>query len=94
MSQLSDQLRAAGIVQEADLEAAMRRQQIYGGSLDTVLLELELIDEPTLDVRDATQPPALSRRQRRAVSLAAAVLLGGAGLLCIDGRLFRKSADR
>ena len=48
MSQLLQQLRRSGVVPEQDLEAALRRQQIYGGSLDTVLLELDLVDAETL----------------------------------------------
>lgn len=49
MSQLLRQLRKSGVVDELALQSAMRRQQIYGGSLDTVLLELELLDPVTLD---------------------------------------------
>ena len=48
MSQLLRQLRSSGVVPEQALEAALRRQQIYGGSLDTVLLELDLVDPVTL----------------------------------------------
>ena len=48
MSQLLRQLRASGAVDEHGLESAMRRQQIYGGSLDTVLLELELLEPAEL----------------------------------------------
>ncbi|MCA9686678.1 MAG: hypothetical protein KC457_31220, partial [Myxococcales bacterium] len=43
-----DQLRKSGAVGESALESALRRQQIYGGSLDTVLLELELVDPKIL----------------------------------------------
>ena len=49
MSKLLKQLRASVAVDEQALQTALRRQQIYGGSLDTVLLELDLIDPPTLD---------------------------------------------
>ncbi|MFO7563094.1 MAG: hypothetical protein R6X02_10665 [Enhygromyxa sp.] len=48
MSQLLRQLRSSGVVLEHALEAALRRQQIYGGSLDTVLLELDLIEATDL----------------------------------------------
>ncbi|NVB40090.1 hypothetical protein G6O69_19750 [Pseudenhygromyxa sp. WMMC2535] len=51
MTQLLDQLRASGLVDERALESARRRQQIYGGSLDTVLLELELIDPYELEAQ-------------------------------------------
>jgi hypothetical protein len=43
VSELVHQLRNSGALDPAQLEAAFRRQQIYGGSLDTVLLELELV---------------------------------------------------
>jgi HEAT repeat protein len=48
VSQLLRQLRSSGAVDTGALETAMRRQQIYGGSLDTVLLELDLLDPATL----------------------------------------------
>ena len=48
MSKLLKQLRASVAVDEQALQTALRRQQIYGGSLDTVLLELELLDPATL----------------------------------------------
>jgi len=37
-----------GVIYPEQLAEAVRRQQIYGGSLDTVLLELELIDPSTM----------------------------------------------
>lgn len=49
MSQVLQQLRASGAIDAKALESALRRQQIYGGSLDTVLLELDLIDAVELD---------------------------------------------
>ena len=48
MSQLLQHLRSSGALDEGSLEAAMRRQQIYGGSLDTVLLELDLLEPVAL----------------------------------------------
>ena len=51
MSQLLRQLRESGAVDEHALESATRRQQIYGGSLDTVLLELDLIEPVDLDAQ-------------------------------------------
>jgi len=41
-------LEQTGALPPEHLDAAVRRQQIYGGSLDTVLLELELMDAHTL----------------------------------------------
>lgn len=49
MSELIHQLRNSGAVDPQQLEAAFRRQQIYGGSLDTVLLELELLTPERVD---------------------------------------------
>lgn len=49
MSSLLHQLRRSGLIDPASLDAATRRQQIYGGSLDTVLLELGLIEAAALD---------------------------------------------
>ena len=37
MSQLLEQLRKSQAIDGKALESAMRRQQIYGGSLDTIL---------------------------------------------------------
>jgi hypothetical protein len=48
VSQLLRQLRSSGAVSEQALATATRRQQIYGGSLDTVLLELGLLEPPAL----------------------------------------------
>src|SRR5690606_30748433 len=49
VSKLLRQLRISGRVAPDAVEAASRRQQIYGGSFDTVLLELNLIGELALD---------------------------------------------
>jgi hypothetical protein len=48
VSQLLQQLRASNVLDAKALESALRRQQIYGGSLDTVLLELDLLSAPAL----------------------------------------------
>ena len=40
--------RSSGLISPQKLEDALRRQVIYGGSFDTVLLELELIDAAVL----------------------------------------------
>jgi hypothetical protein len=47
-SRLSDHLLAAGIVPVDGVRAAVARQAVYGGALDTALLELEAIDEGAL----------------------------------------------
>ena len=49
MSHLRRYLEQTGAVAPEQLDAALRRQQIYGGSLDTVLLELEICDPETLN---------------------------------------------
>lgn len=49
MSQLLEQLRTSQAIDGKALESALRRQQIYGGSLDTVLLELDLIPAAELN---------------------------------------------
>ena len=48
MSHLRRYLEQTAAVAPDRLEAALRRQQIYGGSLDTVLLELSICDPQTL----------------------------------------------
>jgi hypothetical protein len=47
-SRLSDGLVAAGLVSADNLRAAIARQAVYGGALDTALLELDALDEATL----------------------------------------------
>ncbi|HVV48319.1 MAG TPA: hypothetical protein VHO06_01550, partial [Polyangia bacterium] len=47
-SRLSDRLLARGLVPAEGLRAALARQAVYGGALDTALLELEVLDEGTL----------------------------------------------
>ncbi len=49
MTHLRRYLEQTGAVAPEQLDAALRRQQIYGGSLDTVLLELEICDPQTLN---------------------------------------------
>jgi hypothetical protein len=44
-SRLSDHLLAAGLVPRESVRAAVARQAVYGGALDTALLELDAIDE-------------------------------------------------
>jgi hypothetical protein len=47
-SRLSDHLLGAGLVPVEAVRAATARQAVYGGALDTALLELEAIDEAAL----------------------------------------------
>jgi hypothetical protein len=47
-SRLSDRLLATGLVPPAAVRAAVARQAVYGGALDTALLELGAIAEETL----------------------------------------------
>jgi hypothetical protein len=47
-SRLSDRLLATGVVPLASVRAAVARQAVYGGALDTALLELDAIAEGTL----------------------------------------------
>jgi hypothetical protein len=47
-SRLSDRLLAAGLTSAETLREAIARQAVYGGALDTALLELEALDEVTL----------------------------------------------
>lgn len=49
MSHLRRYLERHGILDAEKLNAALRRQQIYGGSLDTVLLELDFIGPAAVD---------------------------------------------
>jgi hypothetical protein len=47
-SRLSDCLLRNGTLREPVLRAATARQAVYGGTLDTAILELGAVDEPTL----------------------------------------------
>lgn len=47
-SKLSSLLVQYGIVTVKRMEEAFQRQVIFGGSLDTILLEMNVVDEPTL----------------------------------------------
>jgi hypothetical protein len=47
-SRLSDRLLASGLLPAERLRAALARQAVYGGALDTALLELDVVDEETL----------------------------------------------
>src|SRR5262245_34744595 len=47
-SRLSDRLVNAGRVSADTMRAAIARQAVYGGALDTALLETDAIDEPLL----------------------------------------------
>jgi hypothetical protein len=47
-SRLSDGLIGAGLVSTDNMRAAIARQAVYGGALDTALLELDAVDEATL----------------------------------------------
>ncbi len=47
-SRLSDHLLAAGLVPVEGVRAAVARQAVYGGALDTALLEADAIDEAAL----------------------------------------------
>ena len=47
-SRLSDHLLGAGLVPVEGVRAAVARQAVYGGALDTALLELDAIDEAAL----------------------------------------------
>ena len=48
MTRLADIVTARGMVSEQDLAAALERQSIYGGSLDTLLYEQNLLVEEAL----------------------------------------------
>ncbi|MBC8070811.1 MAG: hypothetical protein IAG13_20965, partial [Deltaproteobacteria bacterium] len=48
MSHLRRYLERTAALPADELDMAVRRQQIYGGSIDSVLLELELVDAHTL----------------------------------------------
>src|SRR6516164_3305154 len=47
-SRLSDCLLREGTLREDVVRAATARQAVYGGALDTAILELGALDEPTL----------------------------------------------
>ncbi len=47
-SRLSDGLVGAGLVATDTIKAAIARQAVYGGTLDTALLEIDAVDEATL----------------------------------------------
>ena len=65
-SRLSSLLVRDGLIGVKRMERAFQRQVIYGGTLDTILLEMSLIDEPSLSdyLSLATGlPPATSNQQ-------------------------------
>src|SRR6516162_9544030 len=47
-SRLSDRLLESGLLPAEGLRAALARQAVYGGALDTALLELDALDEEKL----------------------------------------------
>ncbi len=47
-SRLASLLTQEGLVSAKKIAEAFQRQVIYGGTLDTILLEMDVIDEPTL----------------------------------------------
>src|SRR3954470_17657869 len=61
-SRLSERLMRDGIIDAAMLRTAVARQTVYGGALDTALLELEALDESTLwgalSAASGVPPPA------------------------------------
>ncbi|MCA9638802.1 MAG: hypothetical protein KC420_22395 [Myxococcales bacterium] len=59
-AQLKDYLEATGMLDERDLVDAENRALIYGGSLDTSLLELEALDPVRLDAALAAARGLLS----------------------------------
>jgi hypothetical protein len=79
-SRLSDRLLAAGQVSEETVRAAIARQAVYGGALDTALLEIEALDEATLwnalaDATDLAVPDrALCEAPEKYVSPAGAAI--------------------
>ncbi len=58
-SRLSDRLLSSGLVEPGTLRAALARQAVYGGALDTALLELDALDEVRLwqALGEATELP-------------------------------------
>lgn len=57
---LAERLVSSGALRREAVQMARRRQQVYGGGLDTVLLEMGLVDEGTLWallVEEAGLPP-------------------------------------
>jgi HEAT repeat protein len=69
-SRLSSLLVRDGLVGVKRMERAFQRQVIYGGALDTILLEMSLIDEPTLCeyLSLATGLPAATAEQMEMIS--------------------------
>ena len=69
-SRLSSLLVRDGLVGVKRMERAFQRQVIYGGSLDTILLEMSLIDEATLCeyLSLATGLPAATAEQLEMIS--------------------------
>src|SRR4051812_35343337 len=58
-SRLSDRLLSSGVVEPGILRSALARQAVYGGALDTALLELDALDEGRLwqALGEATELP-------------------------------------
>ena len=70
-SRLASLLVQDGLVSAKKMAEAFQRQVIYGGTLDTILLEMDVVDEGTL--LDALGPlVGAADRRRSAVAGAAA----------------------
>src|SRR5262245_51766226 len=93
--ELASQLVLRGVITAEAAERAARREQLYGGSLDTILLEMGLVEEKALwsHLSRATGLPApplhrLGAPDRKAVALmdaATAKRLGAVPLRLVPG---------
>ena len=77
MSRLSSLLVRDGLVGVKRMEKAFQRQVIYGGSLDTILLEINAVPEERLTqyLALASGLPPAARDESRTIDLVAVGLL-------------------
>ena len=96
MRKLSDLLIEQRVLTRVQVDEALETQALYGGGLDTCILELGLCDEPTLErvIAQTAGTPNQVDPRNEPPSIDALNLIGGADAakwqvvpFCIDGRV-------
>src|SRR5215468_2439212 len=79
---IGELLVQSGAIGARRLEEAYRRQVVYGGALDTVLLEMNAVEEPRLRAGLATATSLESAPEERLAAAAPDAQLGALAPLC------------